>query len=518
MKLKTLAPNTPASDLFFAALAGLIGLAVRLAPALNVSFPLNDGGLFYRMILDLQANHFRLPMLTTYNAENIPFAYPPLAFYFTGLLSSGLHSDVLTLFRILPPILSSLSVPAFYFLARQVIGTGQATTLAAALTFALTPRVFEWQIMGGGITRTFGLLFSLLTLHAAYSMFAHRAPRHIPTTILWGALTVLSHPEAAAQTALAALILFLVLDRSWKGALYALACGLGIAALTAPWWGTMLARYGFDPFLAVVRAARDGTFVDFPARVFLTFQFNFTDEFYLPIIAVFGLIGLFAQLAKREFLLPLWVIAPLFYEPRSAPQFMVIPLSMLAGIALVDVILPALRTFSESRPRPFQLAVSAFFAYLFAYALLSAYLSGSNIANSVTLRPMDRSALAWVNENVPMGSRFVLLTGAGAVTDPLSEWFPALAERKSLNTLFGLEWVASVSFRQEIESYYALQACLDQDASCLEKWSQAAGAGFTDVLIRKGNRPYFLLTSLTNSVHYERIFDNPTVAIFEKVP
>ena len=54
------------------------------------------------MILDLQANHFVLPAYTTYNNAHIPFAYPPFGLYFSGLISSGFHIDLLTLARILP--------------------------------------------------------------------------------------------------------------------------------------------------------------------------------------------------------------------------------------------------------------------------------------------------------------------------------------------------------------------------------------------------------------------------------
>ncbi len=340
MKLKNISPNSKAGDVVFAALAAVIGLLVRLPASLAASFPLNDGGLFYQMILDLQHNGFRLPEFSTYNNGGIPFAYPPLAFYVTGFISSALHLDVISLLRIVPPVISALCVAAFYYLARSVLAPRQETAIAATVAFALIPRGFEWQIMGGGITRSFGMLFALLTLRALYVMFSEHRPQNMIAVILCGSLTVLSHPEAAAQTALAAVILFLVLDRSRRGTLYAAICGVGIALLSAPWWANVLLHHGLSPFLAAAAAARAGTSVDLPARIFLTFRFQFTDKSFLPLIAVVGLLGLFAELGRARFLLPLWVTAPLFFEPRSAPQFMVIPLGMLAGIGLMDVLLP----------------------------------------------------------------------------------------------------------------------------------------------------------------------------------
>ncbi len=97
--------------------AVLLGLAVRLPFVLNTDFPLNDGGLFYTMVRELQANHFRLPLFTSYNGTNIPFAYPPLAFYLAGILQSLTQWDLLSIFRFLPFFINLLCIPAFYSLA-----------------------------------------------------------------------------------------------------------------------------------------------------------------------------------------------------------------------------------------------------------------------------------------------------------------------------------------------------------------------------------------------------------------
>jgi len=515
MRPRTLATNSPAAHAIFAALLTLLGLLVRLPAPLSVSFPLNDGGLFYRMILDLQANHFVLPVFTTYNSGGIPFVYPPLAFYFSAFFASGLHVDPLVILRILPAIVSALCIPAFYFLALDLLGQRQETALAAALAFALTPRGFEWHIMGGGITRTFGLLFALLTLRAAHALFTQPSARQILTTLIWGALTVLAHPEATLQTALASILLYLLLDRSYRGALNALMVAGGILALSAPWWGTVLLRFGAGPFLAGFAAAGAGALAGIGGRIFLAMAFNFTEEIYLPLIAVLGLIGLFTALGRREFLLPLWVTVPLLLEPRSAPQYMVIPLAMLAGIGLVEVLLPALRVSAPNETAGQNKAIPAFLIYVFLYVLISAYLVGFKIVQFMTLQPSERAGLAWVKDNVPAGGRFILVTGGGPVSDPLAEWFPALTAQHSLNTLFGLEWDANVSFGQEIKKYNALQDCLNRDAACLQAWNESYGSAFTHVLVRKQDEGTPLVEFLRVEPGYILIYENPRIAIFE---
>jgi hypothetical protein len=510
--------DTRGSDALLALLAATIGLIVRISAPFQASFPLNDGGLFYRMILDLQANGFVLPIFTTYNASNIPFAYPPLAFYLTGLISSVFRLDVLTLMRVLPALLSTACIPVFYFLGRQIMKAGQGSALAATFAFAFVPRGFEWQIMGGGLTRALGFVFGLLTLYHAHRLFSSRnAAREIFPTFLFGALTVLSHPEATLQTALAVLIFYVFLDRSLKGGLRALATGLAIVIASAPWWATVISQHGLNPFLAAATAARTGTTVDLAARIFLTFQFNFTEEPYLQLIAIFGLIGLFATLARREFLLPVWVIAPLFLEPRSAPQFMVIPLAMLAGIGLIDVVVPGLQRLADLPSKLMSRAVAGFLIFAFVYLLFAAYLVGSKLASSLTLQPSEREALSWVRLNTPRDSRFVLLTGAGPLVDPLAEWFPALTVQKSLDTVFGTEWLANESFAGALSGYEMLQQCLDQNELCLQSWAAESGQGYSYVLIRRQSFDPLLVQSLRRSAAYKLIYESATILIFEKI-
>ncbi|HZW02660.1 MAG TPA: hypothetical protein VFF68_01935, partial [Anaerolineaceae bacterium] len=74
---------TPAQaiTLFLLFWAVAFGVLVRLLPVLSSPFPLNDGGLFYRMAADIAQAGFRLPEFTSYNHAGIPFAYPPLGLY-----------------------------------------------------------------------------------------------------------------------------------------------------------------------------------------------------------------------------------------------------------------------------------------------------------------------------------------------------------------------------------------------------------------------------------------------------
>ena len=140
--------------------------------------------MFYVMIADLRTNHFLLPAFTSYNHLNIPFAYPPLSFYIAGLISSiGISTfDVL---RWLPPLISTLSIFAFYWMASLML-TSRSKASLATMAYALMPRLFSWYVMGGGLSRSFGLLFLLISVRLDLG-FIHstRAEIYSMDCIIW---------------------------------------------------------------------------------------------------------------------------------------------------------------------------------------------------------------------------------------------------------------------------------------------------------------------------------------------
>ena len=105
---------------FFLILTLVFGIAVRILPLLRVDFPLVDGGMFYSMIKDLQTANFSLPMFTTYNNAQIPFAYPPLAFYLAGILNAATNISILNILQWMPVIVTILNIPLFFYFAKQV--------------------------------------------------------------------------------------------------------------------------------------------------------------------------------------------------------------------------------------------------------------------------------------------------------------------------------------------------------------------------------------------------------------
>ena len=506
----------------------LIGFAIRFIHAIQSDFPLNDGGLFYVMAANLKEAKYILPLFTNYNLAEIPYTYPPLAFYLTGVLSDLFNIPLLTLVRLLPPIVSALAIPAFYLLAKDLTDS-KLQVVFSLLAFTLLPRVFAWHIMGGGITRAPGFLFAILTMTFTYRFFIEYSKRYLLYTILFGALTVVTHPEATVHTAITALVFYLWKDRSLKGLLLSLSIAAGILALTFPWWGLVLSRHGIDPFLASINAAGQDSFNPL-VGIFVFFGFMFTDEAFLPLLAMLGLLGLFFRLAKKELFLPAWMFAIHLIEPRGGTQFMMLPLSLLVGYSLTEVILPALQilqdrsSVTESLQHKLEALLSGkgtrlFLLFLFAYCMMSAYSTIQKVKDNYSLQPEDLESFRWVKENTPKKSEFILITSQLPLRDAWSEWFPVITERRSQASVFGYEWINDGQFGRRVDAYKSLQGCAYKDVSCLETLSLESNASFSHVYLRNPNGPRQLPLSiqLENSEIFELIYEDENTLIFQKL-
>ena len=116
----------------------LLGFAIRFSFFIGSHFPLHDGGFFYVMIVELIANGFKLPDYSAYNHAEIPFIYPPFGLFFTAVLEVVTGASRLQLMRVIPLVVNTLSIPAFFYLAKTWFDD-EWIPLASTLVFALLP-------------------------------------------------------------------------------------------------------------------------------------------------------------------------------------------------------------------------------------------------------------------------------------------------------------------------------------------------------------------------------------------
>ncbi len=130
-----------------------------------------------------------------------------------------------------------------------------------------------------------------------------------------------------------------------------------------------------------------------------------------------------------------------------------------------------------------------------------------------------------------MDSQFLVITGEpDAMCESSAEWFPALAERTSLSTLQGREWISIGKFGEFIGHRAALQSCIDGDMKCLDAQSEFFSRSL-DYIYVSVNAPTSncrpvnsldkktngLVVALSNDASYSIAYRSDAAVIFEKI-
>ena len=513
--------------LLIALSACILGGALRLYTAYQAGFPINDGGLFYLITKAIQQGGYILPKYVHYNGLEIPFAYPPLGFYFAGIISDILRTPLIEIFRWLPAVVLSISIYAFYVFAERLMGSSIQAGIAAII-YALLPRAITWLIMGGGVTRSLGQLFLIITAYNVFMLFSNGQRKYLWLSILSSSLVCLTHPEATIHTIGIAILLWFFKGRNKKGGIHAILVATGTLILTSIWWLPVILRFGIAPFFSAAQTSLHN-------YLFIVYFFTipFSDEPYLTIIILFAVIGIAVSFAKRDFLLPAFYVLPFIIEPRNAANVNTIPMSMLASVALCQLILPGLSHFEEKRlsvqyQNSFQ---SRSGKILMAYLMIVMFvgmLYFSIHLSAMRVSEENLKAFEWVSENTPIDSHFIIMTGnTDLFRDWTQEWFPAISDRISLTTIQGQEWLDGIFFTERVSNIQSLQRCIS-DASpleCVELQAKKLDSGYDYIYISKsatdGNDSYtrgdeLIFDMLQDQNRYTMIYKTDEVAIFEK--
>lgn len=501
-------------------IAIILGGFVRFSPVLAHTYPLNDGGFFLTMIRDLQMANYHLPEFSSYNLSDIPYAYPPLAFFFSGFLSDITRIAAIDLVRILPAIFSTLTIPAFFWLATKLL-PARIQVIAATIGFALLPTAFDWTIVGGGLTRAPAYLFSIITLTQVYSLLTTQKKKPIILIILFASLTVLCHPGVTWFTLYSAGILFIFHYRKQpNNQSKSLLIAAGILVVTAPWWGMLISRHSLQTLLNPYQTESFSI-----AALITLFSLLFTNEPLVDIFAVLGLLGLLISLRNRKFFVPAWLLSVFIFEPRLSAVYVAIPVALLAGIgfdqAILPIVTPQNTSHTETTPHFVGKLPKCVTFFLLLYALISAFIA----PNYNALSQAQVESMKWIKAQTPVHTSFVVLTGNSSYgNDYTNEWFPTLSERTSHTTPQGHEWLPGKEFNRRVQLHSELQTCAHQNLTCLEDWSQTYQEPFTHVYIstkalaENGISHKYLLNSLDKAANFELIYENADSLIYSQNP
>jgi hypothetical protein len=299
----------------------------------------------------------------------------------------------------------------------------------------------------------------------------------------------MSHLEAALMTVGAIAVILLVRYRTWRALGWSLTAAGGIVLLSAPWWATVVTRFGLAPFLSAAQTSSESL----AARLQTLIYLRVPEEPLFPLIAALGLLGIFACIARRDWLFPAWYVTALLVDPRGV-AFAALPLVMMASVTLTELVIPAVGSLAARHGSPGQGMANTVvrgLIYLVALGLVLNAALTSAAVRGTDLPAADREAMAWVRENTAQGGRFLVLTGnLSPMQDAVTEWFPALAGRTNLTTIQGSEWTRGAGFWPLLQAITRVQACWPQDAACLDEYTARLGQDYDFVYLERRSPEY----------------------------
>jgi hypothetical protein len=220
---------------------------------------------------------------------------------------------------------------------------------------------------------------------------------------------------------------------------------------------------------------------------------------------------------KRYYILLAWAILPYLVEPRSAPAIAFYPIAMLTALGLTDALPWLVNRFRKDQAESVPLTELRWFNAVMFVLMISLFIESALFSFrliNTTLKPPALESFAWIKGNTPADARFLILTGkADAMVDPIQEWFPALAERRSQTTLQGLEWTLAGGFSARFKDLGKLQVC--PTVACIEELSSSTGLDFTHLLIKTKSASKTMLDALS-SQDYKLIHQNQDYSVYEK--
>jgi hypothetical protein len=496
----------------------LLGVFLRLLFLQKSDFVINDGGMFYTMILDLQKNNYALPLFTSYNNSQIPFAYPPLSFYTGAALNQFFHIDLVTIFRIYPLFYNILSIPAVFFLACELTRNNRQALLSTGFYSILMPG-YEWLISGGGLTRSpaHTLFIIAFTLYLVY--IRNKQWKYLVFSIITASLMTLHHIEYCWMLAFS-MVLFsihhLTLKECIRAGLIYLAGGL---ILTSPYWISVSMNHGWSPFISAFTAGEFDFFKTFARLVIMVF----TEEILIQFINSLAIIGLLYCIFSRKYLIVIWLILIGFLNPRSANRSLVFPVILLASIAVDELICPALDKLRASqnpllekndnrqginKSNPF-IYSQIFMMFCIGFPFFLGFLNTLGVHPVLSMLPkQELESMEWIKWHM----------------DKMGEWFPALTQRKSLTTIQGTEWLPNSTFENDKLIYDGFKKCADIGESCLSEWSAKNEMLFNYLVVSRcvntadsldAGLNYFNQT-VHDSGKYDVVYENEAVTIFHK--
>ena len=424
----------------------VVAAIVRLSHLafIQIDLPLIDeaaGGLFLAFASEIADNGYRLPVsIPNYTDGGIPFAYPPLSFYFEAVLVYGLDIPDYIVVNALPPLIASLSVPFFYLLT-GVLRLRLEVRLLALFAFAISGAAFEAQIAAAGLAEAMGTLTIIwLTIGLAK---VRENPCvgwwHILTGVALGMCVIASPGSAYGSAVLCTLFAVwqMVSRRSarWQTLLAMIVIAVTGLFVSAPYVVIVFVNHGLVVFLEPLvdqHGSPVSHIFDLVSGLLqFTVLWNPREGFFLNAVVAFGLIH---EVVRRRWWMAVWLAISLAI-PREGDWLVAIPGCILAAVGirwLLSIWCGRLIGGRLWRSEAFGVAAAALVIFVL-FGLAASALFTFREAGRARAPAGFVEVLTLSSTSLPKDAKLITLVG-------VEDWSPFLIKRDVLNMRFGSEW------------------------------------------------------------------------------
>jgi hypothetical protein len=162
-------------------------------------------------------------------------------------------------------------------------------------------------------------------------------------------------------------------------------------------------------------------------------------------------------------------------------------------------------------------------AIFLLYPLINAFSSSLELS-SYFLTKEQRQAIAWIRENTPPKSHFLILAFEGTFKNPFQEWLPSLSNRVNVAVEVGYEWMPDGAFEKRRNTFFAINRCVFEPITCVESWAKQYSVGIDYIVVyqglltpvdyKLGNQP---INSMKASPDYQMVYESELIKIFRRV-
>ena len=338
----------------------LVNVPILFINAIRFDYPLGYSGLYTLMSEELVNNNFKLPnFVPYYGPGGIPFAYPPLGFYIMGFFVGILKVPSMVFLRFMPAFYYMIATLLFFIVIKKLTKSTLAGIITSVIV-AYSSVNYEVQSTSGGIVRGLALVFLLLGLFFYFNNSKKLIWKSLLVSVFF-ALTLLTHLGYGFILALIFIALTFSKPFSIRVWLTLLIIGTFTIVLSAPWWITMISRYGFNVFTNAFSSHGNGYLMQIisgekPLLPWLKISFGTFNQ-----NALFGgiaLIGIFYMFFTGSFG-PLFVFFLLMLFSEENGRYLI--MLGAAGIGVFIAKINSLRLMSSSKLIPLRRIVLIIF-------------------------------------------------------------------------------------------------------------------------------------------------------------